>query len=269
MAAYGNYRRYRRYIKRSGKRAFSSFNLYKRRTSKAQAYQIYRLNKKIARIQYRTKPEIKIAPLVQRSITSASDNDFTLSGLLPLVNLVDEGTTPTAVQAQLDGRFARLQNVTLKGVFNYATALAGNPATPTDNLDLQRLPAYMRLVIVQLKTTRSAALTNDDVWTDRVIDGDSTSDALNGFARLRAPLSSGMARKARVLCDKTYMLSDNRQAVNVKCKLKYLKNWYKAPEEEYPKGGVYMFVLIYNLGYSLPRNTVNFQYVSKCAYTDA
>lgn len=51
----------RRYAKRYYKKksTFSKYNTYKNRSAKSQAYQIYQLNKKVNRIEAKTRPEFK------------------------------------------------------------------------------------------------------------------------------------------------------------------------------------------------------------------
>ena len=149
MASYGNYRRYRRYAKRSGKRTFTSFNLYKRRTSKAQAFQIYKLNKKINRIQNRTKPEVKIAPLLQKTVTTPTSSTASRPDGYILTNFVNEDTAEVPDgSVKINGRFARMQSMKITGTLTYTTAIASN-------VDMQRMPVYLRVVIVQLRSART------------------------------------------------------------------------------------------------------------------
>lgn len=91
------------------------------------------------------------------------------------------------------------------------------------------------------------------------------------YNKMRAPLANGLARKCKVLSDKKYMISDTRQSVDIKTKLKYIKNWYSAPTEIHAKGEIVMFAQILNvIGDTVDDpNTATFSYVSKLAYTDA
>lgn len=247
------------------------YKLYKSRSSGAQARQIYGLNKKLKAIQRRTKPEIKIAPLVQGQVASTDgtiSNGTHLMTPINLTNLLPEGSTQVDNNVIIDGRFARIQNITLKGLFTYNIAETAN-----GYVDLQRMVSYMRIVIIQTKATRGQLITPTDVWPSNILGTDTTITATNllPFAQLRAPLRPGLARMCKVLSDKTYMLSDTRQAVNIKTKLKYVRSWYKTPTEEGPKGQVLMFIMMLNQDYADPDNvsSTTFNYVSKCVYSDA
>ena len=71
MVFYRKYRRTGSGYARRGRSGYSMYKLYRKRSSAAQARQIYGLNKKLKRIQRLTKPEINIAPLVQGSLQSS------------------------------------------------------------------------------------------------------------------------------------------------------------------------------------------------------
>lgn len=280
MAYRRKYARYRSSYRRGGKYRYSMYKLYKNRSSKAQSRQIYGLNKKLKWIQRLTKPEVKIAPLVQGSLLSSTGgtliNGVRIFPPIELTNLRPQGSDPDAAGNQgcdiLDGRFARLQNLTIKGVFSYVNGTT----VDLDPVDLQRMLAYMRIVIIQTKTSRGTVVNTNDLWSTTV-DGTTTIEAgtgtaLSPYSMIRAPLRIGVARVGKVISDKQYMLTDTKQAVNIKTKLKYVKNWYAAPAESGPKGTVYMYVMLYNMnnddvyGYA---SDVRFDYVSKCVYTDA
>ena len=101
--------------------------------------------------------------------------------------------------------------------YNIAGVTSGDTIERTD---LQRMIAYLRIVIIQTKATRSAlAPANSDIWSSTVQGSDTTTEnptALNEYAAVRAPLQYGLSRIAKVLSDKTYMISDTKQAVNIK-----------------------------------------------------
>ena len=276
----------RKYNRRTGvykRKGYSMYKLYKSRSSGDQARQIYGLNKKLKYIERKTRPEINIAPLVQGIIYSSQGNTLGdvsshihVSGPINLTNLISEtqAAAGTAGYATVEGRFARLQNITMKGLFTYN--IAGTTSGETvDRADLQRMIAYLRVVIIQTKATRSAlAPANSDIWSSSIQGSDTTIEnptALNEYAAVRAPLQYGLSRIAKVLSDKTYMISDTKQAVNIKTKLRYVKNWYKSPSEDGPKGGVYMYVMMYDSTGDVAGDVSSstFSYVSKCVYSDA
>ena len=276
------YRRYRRSTRRghSRRRTLSSYAIATRTSAKSQSRQIYALRRRIARIQRLTKPEIKVAPLVSGSMRLSNGtvpSGYTRARVYLPVNLSNvvaaSTTSPGTGVAVLDGRFARLQSIVLKGHVSY-TADAIIPGTgdnfPPEYADLQRGPALMRIVIVQLKATRSNGLpAPSDIWSYTTSGSDQAegSTYMSDIALLRAPLRLGVGRIAKILSDKTYMLSDTRQAINIKTKLKYLKPWYRSPTEDIAKGSVAMYVIMYSPD-NIPSDC-DFDYVSKCTYTDA
>lgn len=264
MPRYASYKKFRRYWKRRPKTTFSKFSTYKNRTSSAQAYQIYRLNKKINYIQHRTKPEVKIAPFIEGVVETATANIAKRPNGFVLTNFVPEDTANVpAGSVKINGRFARMQSLKIIGTLTYSKAL-------DSNVDMQRMPIYMRVVIVQLRSARTDEIRTDDIWSLTVGPGTAGAD-LGEYAKMRAPLATGLARKCKVLSDKKYMLSDTRQSVDIKTKLKYIKNWYSAPAEIHAKGEIVMFVQMLNpIGAATDDpNKAQFNFVTKLAYTDA
>ena len=268
MVYYRKYRRTGNGYARRRRSGYSMYKLYKSRSSGAQARQIYGLNKKLKAIERKTKPEIVIAPLVQGSLLSTTGGTVTNGVRIftaTLTNLAAaSGGGSSNTIAYTDGRFARIQNITLKGVFTY---------NRTDELaDQQRMLGYLRIVLVQYKTTRDDTI-NDSVFSTTIAGTNSsgTSAPLSEYGMIRAPLKYGLARTAKVLSDKTYMISDTKQAINVKTKLKYVRNWYKSPAEVGAKGEVIMYAMLFNQSGVSSSNISDcrFDYVSKCVYTDA
>ena len=269
MVYYRKYRRTGRGYARRGRKGYSMYKLYKSRSSAAQSRQIYGLNRKINRIERMTKPEIKIAPLVQQSITDTTEAGTLVNGVrifpgFNLTNLLGDTDATVPGYARLDGKFARLQNITMKGVFTY------NISDSTS--DQQRMVGYMRIVLVQTKTTRDDTPPYNTIFSTNVNPDSTGTTALTSFSMIRAPLKSGSSRVVKILSDKTYMLSDTRQAVNIKTKLRYLRNWYINAIDDRPKGQVYMYVMLYNQDTTAGADNVShvaFNFVSKCVYTDA
>lgn len=282
MVFYKKYRRTgNRYARRS-KNSYSMYKLYKSRSSGAQARQIYGLNKKMKAIQRRTRPEINIAPLVSRTLRSDQGTAvYTGSQVkyfepVQLTNVLSADATAVYGFARLEGRFARIQNITLKGTFSYLNSSAGLDIVT----DLQRQPAYARVLIYQTKTTRGDELTVSDIFSTTsagtVLDSTGSPGAfLGNYTLMRAPLALGLARKAKIISDKLYMISDTKQAIMIKTKLRYVKNWYQAPNETVPKGNVMMMVLLYNTSSNADDTSVvsasecRLDLISKCVYTDA
>lgn len=275
-------RRYtRRYNRRTGvykRKGYSMYKLYKNRSSGSQARQIYGLNNKLRRIERLTKPEINIAPLVQSVLRSDQGSVF-VGGTgvkyftpIQLTNLISQDADAQAGYARLEGRFARIQNITVKGTFSYLNAL--------DSADVQRQPAYARVLIYQTENTRGDSLQIGEVFTTTTAgtvndSTDSSGSTLGSYALMRAPLALGLARKVKVISDKLYAISDTRQTYMIKTKLRYVKNWYQAINEDVPKGNVVMRVLLYNTSSGsasteiIAASECRLDLVSKCVYTDA
>ena len=227
--------RYRGYNRRRGiykRKGYTMYKLYKNRSSTQQARQIYGLNKKLKAIQRKTRPEINIAPLVTTTMRSDQGTPiYTGSHVklfsLQLTNLLSQDAPAVAGYARLEGRFARIQNITVKGTFSYYSASASLDSVS----DLQRQPAYARVVIYQTKTSRSVDPDSSDVFsvTTAGTSNDSTGSAgtfLNNYALMRAPLALGLSRVAKVISDKLYTISDTRQSIMIKTKLKYVKIYH-------------------------------------------
>ena len=188
----GRYNRRRGVYRRKG---FTMYKLYKNRSSASQARQIYGLNKKLKAIQRKTRPEINIAPLVSTTMRSDQGTPiYTGSNVklfsLQLTNLISHDATAVAGYARLEGRFARIQNITVKGTFSYYSATAGL----SDSADLQRQPAYARVVIYQTKASRSVDPDSSDVFsvTTAGTNADSTGSNgtfLNNYALMRYQVS--------------------------------------------------------------------------------
>lgn len=246
MAFYRRTRRTytRRSAKRSGYRTFSRYSTYRHRSSKAQAYQIYALNRKVQRIQRLTRPETIIRNGTLTDISTGGAYVFDLTPLIPRTEDPETGVT----SGDFNGNFARLNSLTY-----YGNAVITSPSASTE-------PRQFRVVIVQTKSTRSSDLETNDILRTETNDGPLI---VNG------PLSDGTSRVAKVLSDKKYTLSFQRPIVSIKTKLKYLRNYYIDPQntEAIPKGKVYVF--IYLGGSTSGATLVNINHGYKLAYTDA
>lgn len=247
MAFYRRTRRTytRRSAKRSGYRTFSRYSTYRHRSSKAQAYQIYALNRKVQRIQRLTRPETQIRNGTLTDVISGGASIFDLTPLVTRVEDPESGVTT----GDFNGNFARLNSLTY-----YGTAVLSAPIANT----LQ--PRQFRIVIVQTKTTRS-----DDLEPGDII----RSDLDDGPLVINGPLSDGTARVAKVLSDKKYTLSFQRPIVSIKTKLKYLRNYYLDPNdtEAIAKGKIYAIIYLEPIVAGGTAVRINHGY--KLAFTDA
>lgn len=244
------YRRGAKFYKRKTAN-LSRYNTYKNRSSAAQANQIYNLARRINRIQRLNKPEIKLA-----HANFVEDLTFEDSIAQNTYSLLQNGST--AFASLINGKFARLNSLTLTMSFRYDNAaLTEIPETGYS----QRLPQpiYLRMLFVQFKASRQSNPDYADLF-----------DTTNGFTRTRGPLRDGAARVVKILSDKKFMVNFNHQTINRVIRFNYLRNFYAPPSETLAKGDVRLYIQCWN------PNAVNYDGTnviltmnSKTAYTDA
>lgn len=249
------YRRFARYnrsrrIRRTGTARLSRYNTYKNRSSAAQASQIYHLARRINRIQKLNKPEVKLAHF------NVNDNLAFTDGIgQNTYRLLQNGTSE--LSSIIDGKFARLNSMTFTMSFRY-----DDPSYVVSSETTQRLPQpiYLRLLFVQFKSSRQSAPEVADLF-----------DTTSGFTRTRGPLADGAARVCKILSDKKFMISYNRQTINRVLRFNYLRNYYKPVNEPTAKGDVRLFLQVWNPNVTVDDETTNviLSFNVKTAYTDA
>lgn len=254
----------RRVSRRRGRKTLSNYRIATRTGARAQASQIYSLKRWIGRIQRRTRPEIVTIQRTSQPVALSS-----LSG--PILWPIDQSTSlayagPQLGSATIDSisgnltqpvpnNFARLQSFTFYGTIQY------------NSISETSAPETWRIVILQSKATRQSGFTFSDVFT-----------APNTrFNEVYGPLQTGLARTAKVLSDKRYILSYQRPSITVKTRLKYLLNYYRdtndnsnsmSSSDNVPKGAIFVFWAKYVSG-SDNANVSTGQFMYKLAYTDA
>lgn len=258
-------KRYNRY--RRGKKPLSNYNIATKTGRKSQAKQIYYLKKRINKIQRLTKPEIVTLQRSGQQIELKSSMGYfgwivnTNNEGLPEITPVlgpQESNVLGQVTAYPPNNFARLQSFRLYGNMRYALS----NSTPA--------PVTLRIVIVQMKTTRGGDFGANDVFT-------SGYKNLDYFSSTFGPLQTGLARSCKVLSDKRYVLSSARPSVNIRTNLRYLMNFYRdnnnssvggSGSESTGKGVIYVLYSIYSA--SNQTDTIGYlDYMCKLAYTDA
>lgn len=263
------YRKYtRRVSQRRGRRTLSSYHIATRTSARSQAKQIYALKKRINWIQRRTKPEIITIQrsgmvsgnsIVTGSVSWIIGDQQTLGYAAPTLGPVVD-ITGGGVNSSSPNNFARLQSFTLYGNLQYQD----------ETLTSSSVPETLRIVIVQLKTTRGTDLSSDDIFASSIFD-----EAANPFNNTFGPLQAGLSRTCKVLSDKRYTLSYQRPSVTIKTRIKYLLPFYRdtssndsglTTSEPIPKGAIYVFFSKYSQSRAAS-STLNLMY--KLAYTDA
>lgn len=236
--------RYRR-RRTSRRRTLSSYHIATRTGARSQAKQIYALNRKVNYIQRMTKPEIKVFRSTQTPSSSPSDANY-------VSNVYNTMTSFT-----IEGSFARLLSYTGYFSANYATGMFN------ENVE----PITIRLVIVQAPNTRSGSYGQSDVWNEDAYTTDGDTSTLTNFRlAVFGPLANGLARTAKVLCDKRFYLSYQRPQVYNRIVRKRLLNYLINDTEPVPKGRISCFVVSYSPASNL---TYTWTLTSKIAYTDA
>lgn len=241
-----SYRRYaKRYYKRKlRQRTFTRFNTYKNRSSKSQAYQIYRLNKKVENLRASTKPELK-------EWNAITDNQGPQNYLLVNTNTAVQGwksgdwvfavNDPLTFMPALDGLSARLSKVIFWGTMrrlNNTNLTANNSSKQFDTF---KISGYMRLCVYMLKEPKRR-LENASFFFDQLHYNH------EGF---KAPLNKSCGTYAKILKVKRYRISNvNTNEIPIKFSVNLWKfNKYRPsyirqqePFDEdnpvYPKGTI-------------------------------
>lgn len=231
--------RYRRNYRR---RTLSSYSIATRTGARAQAKQIYSLNRRITSIQRRTKPEIKV--LYSALSTAPSNGNFA-------------GNPSVAFSPTLDGNFCRLQNAT---VFFRASYQAVSDTSQ---------PVTIRVLVLQTLASRATQVENNDIWGEAAFSGANSNTVGNYIEGVFGPLRTGLARTLRVVADRRLYLSDQRPQIFARINCKRLLNYYKAANDNVAKGSIIVAIMGYCPGTNDGTAAVNVSFRTKVAYTDA
>lgn len=181
---YSSYSRskYRRY-----RRTFSKYNTYRNRSSVAQANQIYRLNKRITKIESNTKPEYleyKPTEITTRLTVGADNNAWTeLTRLHITDGTVAANGTVTDFAAQIKDSSARQVKIIVWGT------LERNPTSiDGDTHDIPFSCGYVRIAVVQYMAERYADASGFEFFTNT-----------GGPSSFYSPLKKGCGTHGRIL----------------------------------------------------------------------
>lgn len=195
------YYRRRRGYRRGRRYAISRYNTFRYRSSKAQANQIYRINKKVNRIERETKPEIKTW-LQSYSFNVGDYCNYAFGSLTQGQNF------------QFDGRLCRMQNVNAWFVIFKDPGIVGT----------KEFTATARIVVYQLREMSSSVpSTPNTIFNITPAERDSTDQQVRKNAWMRAiygPLVSGISARVKILRDFKMTLSPVRERVAKKIVLK-------------------------------------------------
>lgn len=249
-------RRYRNYYKRK----FSRYNTYKNRSAKSQASQIYALNRKIDRIEKRTKPEIKYA----RKDNLYTEN-FRYDNILQLWNHkilhltgpASDVTTGQGVNLQniISGQTCRLQGIKIWGEL-----------CRTDNA-VTGLGGYARLLAIQYKNSRQSGFSMTDLFSNY---DDGTAGAMT-TSFLTEPLKNHASSVGKILFNKVVSLNNsltNNYPISIYIPASKLLTWMSNSTDPINKGDVDLVVVF---GQNATSVDVKFRISLNCQvwYTDA
>lgn len=239
MPTYGRkyYRRRTNYKNKKTKRMFSRLNTYRNRSSKAQAYQIYKLNKRVSSIQKATKPETQVryadiyTAYNQTNSFSTLDTDGTKALVFPVI--------PPRDFVNLQGRLARIKSVKVYGSFHSSYELV--------------YPASVRLIFLQSKAVKIGI----------PLPGELVAYTNNNNADYeKGPLRTGITASFRILKTKIIKLSQPQMRHKTfKVSLKKVYNWRNEgsfstipietdfESQVFPKGEIFCLALFSNTGF--------------------
>lgn len=252
------------YRRRHGKRrnyhrrryAFTRFNTYRKRSAKAQAYQIYRLNKKINTIERKTKPEIK---------TLFSTYNFNVGDYCNYTF----GSLTRGQGLDFDGRLLRMQNI------NAWFVLYKDPGLVGINSDVINFTATCRVVVYQLREATSTILsTPDQVFNLTQEERELANNLARKNAWMKAiygPLKEGISARIKILRDFRISLSPtrHRSARLIKLYNKQIGNIERSSAANYYNRGTIYWVAITSLNtYSIASEALKLQTNIKMAYVD-
>lgn len=190
MARYYKRRNYRR---RYNRYRFSKFSTYKNRSSKAQASQIYRLNKKIDRLEYKTKPEFKVGRKdTFMSLTTRYENIRQLWNHSIKLITGSDGIDFHTDEIQ-KGLFCRLHGLTIWGNIVRTDPNATHTA------------GFLRLIITQYRQARSAGISMPDIFSGY---NDSTFTDMTSTI-LKEPFKDHVSSTIKILSNRVYKLNNN------------------------------------------------------------
>lgn len=252
----GRYRYKRSYKSRRSykkKTSFSKYNTFRYRSSKAQANQIYRLNRKINYVYKMSKPETQIYQSDVSPIYNEVVADTLRGRSFALHRCIDQSL------GVFRGKTARIKNVVFTGSFNFV----GNPAETE-----QEAVGCLRLIFFRLRTEKWNFPSILDV-----LPSDITNYSNEYF--MKCPLAQGFSKFKLVGDYKFYLqpkISSNK-FINIKIKYPYLlrrgDNLQGGEANlSYPKNSLFCVSYISRVGQSSSIDCFDTELFMKVAFTD-
>lgn len=269
------YRRYRRGYRTSRyrryKKTFSKYNTYRNRNAVAQANQIYRLNRRISRIESNTKPEY--LEYITSAVGNLISEPTTINAWTKGTNIlhvtdgtVTSGTPPgaTGFAAKIKDASARVLKIIVWG------ALERNPGTiPSDTFYEPPFScAYVRVACVQYLAEKYVDIDPADIFK--------MGDGPSGYLE---PLKKGCGSVGRILKVFNIKISSQDPMTKpfkfiIKPKNKIVRKTYAIDGTLTPsqrmKGGIVLLPISY-METNNDKNNTNYHLTlkAKVIYTDA
>lgn len=238
--AYRRYKKrfYKRYGRKRGRTSFSRYSTYRYRSSKSQASQIYRLNRRISKIEKSTKPEILTYDTNDLTQTFHYDEAHSLMWK----DLDEFFVTDSVFNDSITHKSCRIKKVIIYGV------LARD--TQSSEVDIERDPSsFVRLLVLQHKDETKIP-TNNTVLNDMYFIGD------NGALDYTAPLKPGASTHDRILKYKRYKITSyTPNMIQFKFNVYPYYNVYTKAEDitvNNGKGSIYVAISAYQHGSNTP-----------------
>ena len=249
--------RIRSYGRRSyGGRKFSRYNTYRKRSSKAQAYQIYSLNKKINRVYKTVKPETQTYFSSDVVMNGTIESTGTTTGTYGITELI------THKLGCFNGRYARLKSFKLWGMLEN-NGTGGQEPTFSNTIGL-------RIVLFSLKSEKYGTTAATDIIANLANSSSFTNDYY-----MTAPLAPGFSTRYRLLKDKRIYLKPGYGTTKpVSIKMKYPRSlccstgMANTSSLFYPKNSVLAVWYLCNMATTLSKNGTDFGLSLKVAYMD-
>lgn len=246
----------RRYSKRGYRKnfKFSRFNTYKNRSAKSQAYQIYQLNKKINRIEAKTRPEFK---------TGRKDAFIEVTTKYQTNELwnhtIKTATTDDGINLHSDeiqhGLFARLCGLTLWGNISRTLASATSVA------------GMVRIIVFQYRQARQDGVSMPDIFSGY---NDGTGSSMTSSI-LKEPFKDHVSSTIKIITNRVYKLT-NGDINNVPFKIsipgRRLLNFSMNSTENRARGDIGVCV-IYGQSAQTTASAYKITMSAKLCYTDA
>lgn len=183
----------RRYYKR--RNPLRKGNIFSKKSAKSQAKQIYALNKKINRIEWKTKPEITT---LSCSLLQKPENRQPVKTWNDKFALIEQGLLGAGhLNYQIHGSMLRMQDITVYGqisneMFNYINSSLGNAVSDVP------LTGYLRIVVVKFnQNAQNLPPTVFKPFTEGVAD----------MGLINGPLVSGVSSCFKIVKDKVVKIN--------------------------------------------------------------